>query len=801
MKCNNCGFENVSGAEFCGNCGNSLIQNKEHQNINNEQLSTSQPQKKKSNKKLFIILGVLLGIVAIVIAIILIINKVNKFDDPFDDIDDLTVVDTTTSKKGFDESNSFTKKIEEDYKNGNLSKDEYIMQLAYSIYDTSKINYKYKSSKLDFNEPTELFKKFGSMINELSDDTVKYVFEKYTLSNVEWNVKEDPKVTGTVNNGIFDYEVKPLVNDNSDVSKLDNVKLSGNGNFLIYYTKEGSNAITDADANKIATFLETAVSGYKSMYNLDFHYDAQLSESSLGTVAEVISFGLFSQSTTKASQLLKNNNIDTKYLNTAMPVYIIDTDVENTSALGYYVAPIGGFAETILRVYDIFESNGTQIDNMLTTYSFPFFVVSSALEDFDDTKIVLAHELFHHYQKYICGNGSYGECSSGNFTVETTADQAAIQVAGVNKTGTAINEHAGSYINDVESSIDRIGYKYNGDKGLGYGAFVFATNYADIVDNGANHIFNSLKTSKPLEYIYDNSNGKYKEVLLTTAKKNLTLDYSNKLLIGNSDGVLVYPPNHKEIGTDNFQESDAINYSSMHYYYINPSDYEEKTQISFNSSTDDLTLLLFVQENNSYKYLYTHSLNSEFVIDVNSFNNYEELVFVIVDSSISGKIMYKYELDNEGTKTPTVTAKSLKLETLEEKIDKFSSFVCHYVEEDNEYRTVTQIKLSFDKKDKINDMYFKGTIQMKNYNPDDPSFAIAQKIVSGLLYIMQHAYEEQFKYFKVITHEETDKYSVTFKITKNYYDALNNSLELDAETKYDIIKSIQAEGYICSYSK
>lgn len=799
MKCNNCGFENTNEGEFCGNCGNRLIINKEL-NDNNRQFQNLKPLKRKDIKKIFVMLGILLGIT---ITIVLIINQLNKFKDPFDDIDDLNIVDITSSKKGFDESNSFTKKIEEDYKNGVLSKDEYIMQLAYSIYDTSKINNKYKLSKLNFNEPTELFEKFEGMINELSDDTIKYIFEKYTLSNVKWNVEKKSKTTATSNdllNGIFDYKVKALDSKDADVSKLDHVKLSSNGNFLIYYTKEGINAITDSDAEKISKFLEAAVSGYKSKYNLDFKYDAQLSESVLGTVNEVISFGLFSQSTTKASQLLKNNNIDTKYLKTAMPVYIIDTDVENTSALGYYVAPIGGFAETILRVYNIFGNNGVKVDNMLTTYSFPFFVVSSSLNDFDDTKIVLAHELFHHYQKYICGNGNYGECPSGNFTTETTANQAAIQVVDVNKTGTVINNHAGGYINDIESSMDQIGYKYNGDSGLGYGAFVFATNYANMVSGGANHMFNSMKTTEALKYIYDNSNGKYKDVLLSTAEKNLTLNYSNKLLIANSDGVLLYPPNHKDIGKINIKQNETINYSSMHYYYITPRDYGTKSQISFNSSSDNLTLLLFVQENNSYKYLYTYDLNQEFVINIDDFSNYKEVVFTIVDSSISGTDTYSYELDNNGTKRQTVTAKSLKLETLEDKINDFSSFDCYYIEDDDDvYRTVSQIKLDFNKNDKISDMYFKGTIQMKNYNPDDPSFAIAQKIVSSLLYVTKHTYEEQFKHFKVIIQEGTDKYSVTFKITKNYYKALSNSLELNAETKYDIVKAIQAKGYICQY--
>lgn len=56
---------------------------------------------------------------------------------------------------------------------------------------------------------------------------------------------------------------------------------------------------------------------------------------------------------------------------------------------------------------------------------------------------------------------------------------------------------------------------------------------------------------------------------------------------------------------------------------------------------------------------------------------------------------------------------------------------------------------------------------------------------------MQQTYEEEFKHFKVITEEGTDKYSVTFKITKNYYEALSNSINLGGDDKYIIVKSIQ----------
>ena len=127
----------------------------------------------------------------------------------------------------------------------------------------------------------------------------------------------------------------------------------------------------------------------------------------------------------------------------------------------------------------------------------------------------------------------------------------------------------------------------------------------------------------------------------------------------------------------------------MNYYYINLQDYGAEAQLSFNGNSSNLTLLLFIKENNSYKYLHTHSLDKEFVINIDEFSNYQEVAIGIVNSEISGTLSYSYELNNNGTKTPAVTAKSLELTTLEDTINDYYSFVCHQIEEDEEYKTVT----------------------------------------------------------------------------------------------------------------
>lgn len=800
MKCDKCGYENVNNSVFCGSCGNKLIVNVEQNNNGNLSNTKSQTPASMDKKKVFIILGIVIGIIILAIVINGIRKKSNSFKDPFEDVEEfVTDEEKISTKKGLGEVNYFTKALEDDYNSGKLSKDEYIMQLAYSIYDKSKLNSKYKSAKLDFNSPSIFFEKANSLSNALSDDTKKYVVEKYLLSDVKWEFAENSSVDGSNTSTFsnqFDHRIDKLINTDNDVNKLDNIKLSSNGHFLLYYTTSGVNAVKESDVDKIAAYLEEVVVKYKEKYGLDFKYESKINLSI--SDMSILNSNFMKKPSDLVKKILKNRNIDIKYYDTAMPVYLLNT--EGTGALGYYVAPFNELMKEAVRLYDLFLDGGQQLDSSISTYAFPYFVVSSSIKDYDDLKIVASHELFHHYQKYICGDGEYKMCSSGNFTEETTADFAAMQISDVNKLGTELNEHASYYTDDVELNIDKIGFKLGAGAGIGYGAFIFANNYANIVDNGYKYLFDSMKTNELLKYLYDNSGGKYKDVLLTTAEKNLTLDYDSKLLIANDDdGKIIYPRKHRNIGKDDVVQSNIIEYSSMHYYYIDPSNYSQKSQLKFFSDRKDLTVLLFVREGESYKYLYSTDLEKDFIINIDDFSYYDEVAFAIVNSSISEQRNYKCEVNNEGLYKATVNSELLKLKGKKDIIDSSSSFVCQLKEEDDTFNEYTQIKLSFDKKEKINEFYVKYFIQIKNYDPDDPTFELTQKLVSGMIQTIKLLYEEEFKYYQIITTEGKTKYSITFKVLKDYYNALSSGLDIEASNKYDIIREIESDGYKCKY--
>ena len=735
---------------------------------------------KKKRKRLFIILGI-----AAIVLIALKINKSRGFKDPFDDVDFLIENEISANEKMRD-MNTLPKKLESDYKSGKLSADEYVMQSAYSIFEKDKLDSKYKDLYIDYYNPSALLKEVNGMYDKLSDETLMYVYKKFTLADVEWNVDEDKTEVKDMNNVSSDYEVK-LMGDDNKLSKLDEVKLSDNGNFLIYYTKKGHNAITDVDAGRIASILEQSVDTYKSKFGFDYKYNAYfeffsvaMTECPTGTAKG------------RACKLLKNNNIDTKYLNTAMPVYIIDTGDDNV--LGYYFPYVNDIQQIIVKVSTIFKDYGEAMEQVAATYSFPYFVVNSNISNLDNTNIVSAHELFHHYQHYICGDGKYADCPSGNFTIETTANYASINVNNINNINTAINGHAAAFTQDSELSIDKAAD--------GYGAFVFTYNYGEIVPDGSKYIFESLKAEDRLDYLARKAGNKYKDVLVTTAEKNITHDYDNKLVVAARDGSYYYPSSHEAIGYENVTKTNSMDYSSSHYYFTNPRGYKKGTQLSFSGNSRDLTLLMFVWEDNSYRKVYTHTLNDEdFVININEFSNYGQLAFALVNSKTNETLRYTYKVDTNGSKKVTVSPEDLGLTKFERNINDFTDFSCYQVEDNSSYNVITQIKLSFNKKDKIDDMYVKGTIRLKEFAPDDPAYKIAKNLVSGAFRLMQIAYKEQFKYFRVITEEQDDKYMITFKITKNYYDALNNSMKINGQSKFDIITEIEGEGFTCQYSK
>lgn len=832
MKCVKCGFENVSGAEFCGNCG-----------FKHQTVSPIEPQKpsKKVNKKI-IIIGVVLfaALVATILILFLTKNKNGKFEDPFEDIEDISEIGNISSNKEHKDIITVSSVLEQDYIDNKISADEYIMQLAYSIYDYSMLDNKYKSYEMDFDPYNTLTNKVEELNEFLSEDTYIYILQKIMLADVEIDVDLDEetakivldefkKVLNISDSDIIGQQtinIKPemtLMNNYGNTKKVNKAKLSRNGNFIVYYLGSGDGAISEEYANEVSDTLEETVEFYEKQYGLEYKIDMEVASSlfsGAGSLEEYLKGAIVKMDyrpngnmivpdLIRIGKLLIENEIELSNLFTAMPVFVVDLNSANTGLFGKYNSDSGTFVNSIskyaLPVVNLFCKIFNNCDNpdqieigsksILTAYGFPNFIVDNHVDDIDEMKLIVSHELVHHYQHYICGDGNYSECLSGVFMTEATANLLSYYYnsQSIDKYNTIFNGHAWNGIDYSNEPIDQD----IESEGLGYRTYPFAYNYASVVNSGIKVLLQSMKYENALKYLYDNSNGNYKKALLLTAERNLTLDYDNKLLIAGYNDTIYYPLNYGDLGTTNNQKNFDIYYSAMNYFYINPNDYGENSQIIFEKENDNLTLLLFIKENDKYQYLYTHSLTEDFVINVSDFNYYEEVVFAVVNTSITDNLNYNTIVDENGDRTPTVTAESLNLKTLDDIINSHSSFMCYQIEKDEMYHTIYQMKIGFDKKDKVNQLYSKLTMRMINQDPNDPIFVMAQKITSGIFYALQQTYQTQFKDYDIITKETQSEYSFTIKIKKGHYDALNQGFEVSGNSKFEIIKSIESQGYTC----
>lgn len=783
--CSNCGVENEFDSGFCINCGTSLTGNP----VEEVKTEVSVKPKKKKGKGCLIALIIILLIAGLIVGGIFLYKKLTYFEDPFE---------TSKPVSSLSESNSFIKNLDNDYANGVITKDKYYEQLAYSIYEPAKLDSKYSSLKLDYANPSDLLDDVLTSNDGISYETYSYVIGKYGLDYVEWNV-DDAATTKKEETAI-----KKLGATDSHVNKLDHVLLSSNGNFLVYYTTEGINATDEKRAKAIAKYAESVIKEYKSKFNFDYKYEPVLVNYSIcmETLYDKTMDSPFDSSYCKARKLLKRNNIDEKYLKTAMPIYIIYTDNDNTTLLGGYNRKLNNAEYTRLNISGILtavfpEEAGEVVkietDLGLSTYAFPYFYVSSESKNMDDIELVTRHELFHHYQRYFCGDGEYKECSGGLFVMESSANLAALSTTKINHTNALFNGHSIEYMLDTEKSVDKV---WNGN---GYASYVFIYNYSEIVKNGTKKVFRSLKKDDPLKYLYKQSDGKYKDVMLTMAEKNLTREYKNKLLLPVGGDYDEYPKNH--INTNGqVYNNDTVDYSAMHYYYINPNNYDDGIQLNISKTsfeTDNLYLLMFITKGDKYELVYTHNLNDRFVINMKDFKEIGDLTFAIVNTSYNTNINYLLNI-SYGAYEPTVTPKSLKLDKISKNGGKnrsASKIVCSKVESEEYIKSTYQVLVSFDNKDEVNDFYVKGTVEME----DNAIFKIAKGVTTGAVFLLKQKYKEEFGKITLRTYDEGNRYIILGRVKDDYYTAIKSSFNTESTSKEDIFNAIQNEGFTCQY--
>ena len=603
------------------------------------------------------------------------------------------------------------------------------------------------------------------------------------------------------------YTTELLGSKPGDVSKLDSAVLSSKKHFIVYYTANGRNATTKKYAENVANILEYAVDAYKKAYGYEYKFE-------LNSFYQGVN----------ARKLLNNNieilercNIDLSLISTTMPVYIIDF---SGSIVGKYNddASFNDFLRILAKISPVLckaipeiigdcdrlnsmdeESKQTVVGALASIYLAPSFMMDNDADE-NELKVIAMHELFHHYQHtHIC-NGV--QCYGDSFPSEPAANLAVIQNLSVDKIGdSTLNGHSYVFTRDIANGVDKVEGAYS--------AYVFAYNYANIVEDGAKKFFNSQRSTDPLRNLEEQSGGKYKDAMLKTVEGIMTLNYKNKYLVPYYSGTILYPTQYAEVNySDNFNLNKNINKSSAHFYYINKSQMnsmENDTQLTIkdpersSNNIQRMYVLVFIKakSNSPYVLYYEQTFDNEFVMNPKDFAEYEEIVYAVVNTNFGTYGSYDLVVEKHGTKPKSIRfPEVLNPGISDEELAKARSIYCKKAETSS-FTQTSEVLVNYKDNRRISDLYVKETLDASELDKSSPSYNLAKSLLDISMQGIEQLFNMYFSDAKTIYSKNDDKYTITVKIPKAYFDNLGDVYDFEGNKKIDIINGLTEEGFTC----
>ncbi len=357
-------------------------------------------------------------------------------------------------------------KLTRAFKNGEISADTYILQLAYSLYDVEKLDPLYKSDN-DVDFAPDILGMAVNYIDELSDDTLEYIAKKVMLTDIK--IHPD----ASQNSGAYENKRKPFYKyvyaEGYDVTVLDKAILSSGGKFLIWYTETGKSAVSSETVQQLAGTMEKIADDISDFLNIEWNY--KFNE-------------INSDSYNHMKKVLDECGIDESAMKKALPAYIYEPS-DTVEALAWYHGDITFWKEMLKKMLKGLGEKDL-VKEFGSVYSLPYIVIrTSFTDDIDNMNLLFAHELTHHFQNIYYNDPSY---NAPGFTKETVAEFVAASIIDIKGTNTVVNMQANEYIKVTDNYYANM---ING-KPKGYVEFVWAKSYADIVDNGIQYLKESL---------------------------------------------------------------------------------------------------------------------------------------------------------------------------------------------------------------------------------------------------------------------------------------------------------------------
>ena len=514
---------------------------------------------------------------------------------------------------------SSSEKILADYESGKISANDYVRYIFASMYNKNSLPENYRSDIIPIS--TDLLSFIDEHIEEVNVEVIQQVLEVESLSNVNF----DTDASGNVET----KQSSLLTNNTFAAAKyktLNKAVKSKKGSFVIFYTDTGDDKISDAQATQLGDMLEDIIFGYKNNLNLDYKYTPK------------------KHNISNLQKVLRANNLDENLLDTAMPVLVVNPMNEETSILGSYVGLEKDSLKQILLM-DLVRVLGGD-DGMASFYRttpiYPFIhMMPSSFDNPTDTKLVIAHELGHHYNSVYCQDKIHNGCglASSGFIDETMPSYLAVNAVkgSEQQIGDAMQRWHMAYINKgTKNRVDD-----NSALGSdGYPMFAFLQNYVEIVPNGLTISFDAVLNNKnTLNYLYEKAGAEnFQKVMDSLGQKNLTNSYSNKKSLYASKA----PKGESLDGClDLCSQTRTLNPASLAYLYFPARQYSNKT-IKIETEAGSTVSVLGLDSNNKWTVINgaSSSASYSFVKE----EKYKTVAFVVASGSVSEEGKYTLKI-------------------------------------------------------------------------------------------------------------------------------------------------------------
>jgi len=362
----------------------------------------------------------------------------------------------------------------QEYEDGLVEEDKVVSQALSSIFDNGE-----ESDNIDIDS---LIRFADEHWDELTVETKVDYYEKIFLGGIDFEYQQPNSLSESNKTYLYEeLKAEKSVSDAQDqnstssvISKtLNHVILSEDGHFLIWYTTEGSNAVSNDYAKQVAQTLENAVDAYDELFGTNYVYN----------VVQKVTGSVLA----KQKNMLKKTGLDGNLLESALSVYIYDNDSED-DVLAYYSTTDKDVSVFIDLAASLFDAVPEGIAVL------PYIVIKpDSIKNKVNFDQIINHELFHHYQHQVLKNYS-DKYSMQAMACEATAHlSSALITENKNTTNAVLNDWAslyGQYTANWKSF-----QRKRGSSSAGYLIYPVLYNYAEYVSDGLEIICESLYSS------------------------------------------------------------------------------------------------------------------------------------------------------------------------------------------------------------------------------------------------------------------------------------------------------------------